>query len=109
MATYYRDERAARLQSPLVSTLSQGVEEGYRLVGPDGTLTSVVAYAQWLDGHPDGPDTHVMISFEDGTNVEFPFGIRLTAVWHDEQRVVAPAELAEASPAAWGVTAQPWR
>ncbi|MFJ6674795.1 hypothetical protein ACIQMJ_27160 [Actinosynnema sp. NPDC091369] len=109
MATYYRDERAAHRQPALVPTLSQRVDEGYRIVGPGATLTPVVVHVQWLDNHPAGPDTHVMISFEDGTTVEFPFDTPLTAVWHDERRPVAAAELAAAAPTTWGTPAEPWR
>ncbi|WP_157877454.1 hypothetical protein [Streptomyces odonnellii] len=66
-------------------------------------------HVQWLDNHPDGPDTHVMISFEDGTNVEFPFGVRLTAIRYDGQRPVDEAEIRKAAPAVWGAPAEPWR
>lgn len=107
MGEYHRDERAARDLPALVPTLSQRIDEGYRLVGSDATstdatLTPVVVHVQWLDNHVDGPDTHVMISFEDGTNVEFPFDVHLTVVWHDERRPVSPAELAAVAPLRWG-------
>ncbi|MCX4792907.1 MULTISPECIES: hypothetical protein [unclassified Streptomyces] len=108
-AKYYRDERAARRPPALISRSSQGVEEGYRLVGPGGALTPIISHVQWLDNHPDGPETHVMISFEDGTNVEFPFDVRLAAIWYNEQRAVSDTDLMEAAPAAWGAPAEPWR
>ncbi|MEU0985550.1 hypothetical protein [Streptomyces sp. NPDC005953] len=102
MTSYYRDERAALHQPTLLSVSSQGVDEGYRLVGPGGRLTAVVEDVLWLDNHPAGPDTHVVVSFEDGTQVEFPFDVPLTAVWHAESRPLDEAELALLAPAQWG-------
>ena len=108
-AKYYRDERAAARHPALISRPSQGVGEGYRLVGPGGLLTPIISHVQWLDNHPDGPDTHVMISFEDGVNVEFPFDVQLSAIWYDEQRAVNEADLLGAAPLVWGAPAEPWR
>lgn len=108
MARYYRDEHTALVLPALVPVPSQGVTEGYRLVGPGAVLTPIVEHVQWLDNHEDGPDTHVMVSFEDGTSIEFPFDVRLTVVWYDEQRVVSEAELSEAAPITWGTPAEPW-
>ncbi|MFJ2913753.1 hypothetical protein ACIO8F_31025 [Streptomyces sp. NPDC087228] len=79
-AKCYRDERASRRQPALISRPSQGFEEGYRLVGPGGALTPIIRHVQWLGNHPDGPETHVLIPFEDGTNVEFPIDVRLATV-----------------------------
>ncbi|MFG2628192.1 hypothetical protein [Streptomyces sp. NPDC048473] len=86
MTTYYRNEQAAKHQPAPMPVPSQDVDEGYRLVGPDGTPTPVVEHVQWVDNHPAGPDTHVIFSFEDDTGVEFPFDVPLTAVRHDERR-----------------------
>jgi hypothetical protein len=108
MARYYRDERAAKRQPALLPVRSQEVDEGYRLVGPGGTLSPVVAHVQWLDNHRAGPDTHVMISFEDGTKIEFPFDVLLAAVWHDEQRAINEPELSAATPAVWGKAEASW-
>ncbi|ROP34972.1 hypothetical protein [Saccharothrix texasensis] len=109
MVAHYRDEKAARALPALVPMHSQHVDEGYRIVAPDATLTAVVAHVQWLDNHPGGPDTHVMISFEDGANVEFPFDVPLTAVWHDERRAIPSADLAAAAPATWRTPAGRWK
>ncbi|WP_052849060.1 hypothetical protein [Streptomyces avicenniae] len=103
MTAYYRDERAARRLPALLPVESQDVDEGYRLVGPDGRLTAVVEHVQWLDDHPAGPDTHVVVSLEDGTAVEFPFGVPLTAVWHAERRAPDAGAVAAAAPRVWGV------
>ncbi|MFC0533673.1 hypothetical protein [Phytohabitans kaempferiae] len=65
----------------------------------------MVEHVQWLDNHPAGPDTHVMLSFDDGTNVEFSFDVPLTVCWHDERRPVSGSELAAAVPARWGTPA----
>lgn len=43
------------------------------LVRPDGSVTAEVVHVQWLDNHPAGPDTHVTVSFADGSNVLFAF------------------------------------
>ncbi|MEV1007246.1 hypothetical protein [Streptomyces sp. NPDC049881] len=99
---FYRDERAARRLPALLPVESQHVDEGYRLVGPGGRLTAVVVHVQWVDNHPAGPDTHVVLSLEDGSDVEFPFGVPLTAVWHAERRPLDPADVAAAAPASWG-------
>ena len=104
--TYRRDERAAKYQPALLPVESQHVEEGYRLVAPDGTLTEVVEHVQWVDNHPAGPDTHVVISFEGGGQLEFPFGVPLTACWHAEQRPIDQHELTV--PARWGGPVTPW-
>lgn len=79
---------------------SQDVNEGYRLVGPDGTLTAIVEHVQWDDNHPAGPDTHVVISFEDGVQREIPFGVDLTAVWHTDH--VTLEETSAHIPVSWG-------
>ncbi|ONI91425.1 hypothetical protein ALI22I_08680 [Saccharothrix sp. ALI-22-I] len=102
MTSHYRDERAAKRRPPLVPVLSQHVDEGYRLVTPAGALTPVVEHVQWVDNHTAGPNTHAVISFADGTDVEFPFDVPLTAVWHAEQRPVDQDQLDSAAPAAWG-------
>ncbi|MFF2927529.1 hypothetical protein ACFVTP_34885 [Streptomyces celluloflavus] len=107
MAKYYRDECAARHKPVLISKSAQGVEEGYRLVGPGGALTPIISHVQWLDNHPDGPDTHVMISFEDGTNVESPFDVPLAVIWNDEQRAVNETDLLDVAPAVWRTPAEP--
>ncbi|MFF8913109.1 hypothetical protein ACF08M_07245 [Streptomyces sp. NPDC015032] len=102
MTTYYRNAQAAKHQPALLPVRSQEVDEGYRLVDPDGGLTAVVEHVQWVDSHPAGPDTHVVVSFEDGSDIEFPFGVPLTAVWHDERRPVPRTGLAAAAPSSWG-------
>ncbi|WP_117211232.1 hypothetical protein [Allorhizocola rhizosphaerae] len=99
---YHRDERAAKRGPVLVPVVSQAVDEGYRLVGPEGALTATVEHVHRDDNHPAGPDTHVVISFADGTQLEFPFGVPLTAVWHAEQRPFSDAELRAATPNRWG-------
>jgi hypothetical protein len=97
---YRRDERAAKHQPKLLAVQAQHVDEGYRLVGPDGELTAVVEHVQWVDNHPAGPDTHVVICFEDDGQLEFPFGTGLTAVWHADE--VTNAELMAGIPVSWG-------
>jgi hypothetical protein len=94
---------------PLQPAVSQNVQEGYRLVGPAGVLTPVVVHVQWMDNHPAGPDTHVMISFEDGSNIEFPWHVALTMLWPDERRAVPDTDIAAAAPEQWGASAPPWR
>lgn len=105
---FFRDEDEASRLPPLRHVASQAVEEGYRLVAPDGTLTPVVEQVQWMDNHPSGPDTHVMVSFEDGTNVEFPFDVPLTMLWYAEPRPVSADEIAATAPVRWGLPAAPW-
>ncbi|MFF2958916.1 hypothetical protein ACFVT1_08365 [Streptomyces sp. NPDC057963] len=102
MTTYYRNEQAAKDQPALMPVRSQDVDEGYRLVDPGGVLTAVVEHVQWVDNHPAGPDTHAVVSFEDGSDIEFPFDVPLTVVWHDERRPVLRTDLAAVAPASWG-------
>ena len=99
---YYRDEREARRHGPLRQVLARDAQEGYRLVGPDGARTPVIADVMWVDNHPAGPDTHVFISFEDFTSLDFEHGASVTMVWHAEDRPIEPADLAAATPARWG-------
>lgn len=106
--SFYRDEEAAARLPALRRVVSQAVEEGYRLVAPDGTLTPVVEHVQWMNSHPSGPDTHVMVSFADGGNVEFPFDVPLTMLWYAERRPVRADEIAAAAPVRWGLPAAPW-
>lgn len=107
---YFRDEREARRHGPLRPALARDAQEGYRLIGPDGRLTPVIADVMWVDNHPAGPDTHVFISFEDGTSLDFEHGAPLTMVWHAEARPVDPGEVAAAAAAQWGtvVPAEWW-
>lgn len=107
---YFRDEREARREGPLRHRLARDAQEGYRLVGPDGALTPVIADVMWVDNHPAGPDTHVFITFEDFTSLDFEHGAQLTMVWHAEERPIEPADLAAATPVTWGtpVPAEWW-
>ncbi|MFC7483503.1 hypothetical protein ACFQX7_30680 [Luedemannella flava] len=76
----WRQQRLAERQRRLRPDVAQGALEGFALVRPDGSLTAEVVHVQWMDNHPAGPDTHVMVSFADGSNVEFPFGLEVVKV-----------------------------
>ncbi|WP_432990414.1 hypothetical protein [Dactylosporangium sp. CA-233914] len=68
-------------------------------------MTVDVVHAQWMDNHPAGPDTHVMVSFPDGSNVEFGFGVAVVKVRAADVAVVSPEEVRQAAPSGWGADA----
>lgn len=78
------------------------------LLRPDRTLSAEVMHVQWMDNHPAGPDTHAMVSFADGTNVEFAFGTPVVKVRLEDAAHVTPEELDSAAPAHWGREAGRW-
>ncbi|SFF34170.1 hypothetical protein SAMN05421541_10913 [Actinoplanes philippinensis] len=88
--------------------VAQGDLEGFLLVRPDASLTGEVEHVQWEDNHPAGPDTHVTVSFDDGTNVEFPFGVPVVKVAARDVPSLTPAQLTAAAPARWGRDAGRW-
>ncbi|WP_433043116.1 hypothetical protein [Dactylosporangium sp. CS-033363] len=83
-----------------VPDVAQGDLEGFVLVRPDGTLTAEVVHVQWMDNHPAGPDTHVTVSFADGTDVEFAFDVPVV-----KGRATASPQ---AAPLTWGTDAGRW-
>lgn len=78
------------------------------LLRPDGTFSAEVVHVQWMDNHPAGPDTHVMVSFDDGANVEFTFETPVVKVRPEHVAELAPDELANATPSQWGREAERW-
>lgn len=86
----------------LVPFVSQGVEEGLCIVDSNGALTTPVVHVQWEDNHPAGPDTHVTLSFEDGTNVCLPFGVELFGVLPGQALSIGLHDRERARPATWG-------
>ncbi|MFC4068259.1 hypothetical protein [Actinoplanes subglobosus] len=88
--------------------VAQGDLEGFMLVRPDGTLTDEVVHVQWMDNHPAGPDTHVTVSFDDGENVEFPFGVPVVKIRLADVASLGPGEARLAAPAGWGTPIDPW-
>jgi hypothetical protein len=105
---HWREQQLARQRRRLHPDVAQGALEGFALVRPDASVTSEVVHVQWMDNHPDGPDTHVMVSFADGSNVEFPFGVSVVKVRADEVEAVSPQEARQAAPSGWGVGAGRW-
>lgn len=88
--------------------VAQGDLEGFILVRPDGSLTDEVVHVQWEDNHPAGPDTHVTVSFDDGTNVEFPFGVPVVKFRLADLTSVTPEQLLQVAPAGWGTEIGRW-
>jgi hypothetical protein len=88
--------------------VAQGPLEGFSLVRPDGSLTAEVVNVQWMDNHPDGPDSHVMISFADYSNVEFVFDTPVIKARPNLARAAGSEELQSAAPSVWGRASAPW-
>ncbi|SNT63321.1 hypothetical protein SAMN05421812_11556 [Asanoa hainanensis] len=76
----WREQQLAERQRQLHPDVAQGDLEGFALLRPDGSLTAEVVHVQWMDNHPAGPDTHVTISFADGSNVELAFDVAVVKV-----------------------------
>ncbi|GIF64076.1 hypothetical protein Ais01nite_21110 [Asanoa ishikariensis] len=60
---------------------------------------------QWMDNHPAGPDTHVTVSFADGSNVVFGFDVPVVKVRAADRTAVSGDDLRQAAPSAWGADA----
>ncbi|WP_433113332.1 hypothetical protein [Micromonospora sp. CA-246542] len=104
----WREQRRAELHRRFHPDLAQGDLEGFALVRPDGTLTAEVVHVQWLDDHPAGPDTHVTVSFADGTNVRFTFDLPVVKVRTADLRTTSRDDVGEAAPPGWGADAGRW-
>ncbi|MEV6851757.1 hypothetical protein [Actinoplanes sp. NPDC051411] len=101
----WRDQQRAEQSRRLRPDVAQGALEGFALVRPDGSLTAEVVHVQWMDNHPAGPDTHVTVSFADGTDVEFAFDVPVVKVRAADLPSVTPDEARRAAPAGWGADA----
>ncbi len=49
-----------------------------------------------------------MVSFADGFNVEFPFGVSVVKVRAADVEVVSPEEARRAAPSGWGADCGRW-
>jgi hypothetical protein len=103
-----REQQLAERRRLLHTDVAQGALEGFALVRPDGSLTAEVVHVQWMDNHPAGPDTHVMVSFADGTNVEFAFEAPVVKVRAADVEAVSPDQARQAAPFGWGTDAERW-
>lgn len=104
----WREQQLAEQRRRLHPDVAQGALEGLALVRPDGSLTAEVVHVQWMDNHPAGPDTHAMVSFADGSNVEFGFDVPVVKVRAADLEVVSPDEARQAAPSGWGTEAGRW-
>ncbi|MFI7592057.1 hypothetical protein [Micromonospora sp. NPDC049359] len=104
----WREQRRAELRGRFHPDVAQGGLEGFALVRPDGTLTAEVVHVQWLDNHPAGPDTHVTVSFADGTSVQFTFDTRVVKGRAADLGVLSRDELRLAAPSGWGANVGHW-
>ncbi|GAA4262734.1 hypothetical protein GCM10022255_100910 [Dactylosporangium darangshiense] len=104
----WREQQLAERRKRLHPDVARGDLEGFALVRPDGSLTVEVVHVQWMDNHPAGPDTHVMVSFADGSNVEFPLGVSVVKVRAADVAMVSPEEARQAAPSGWGADADRW-
>ena len=110
-----KEQRAARRKQQLregtetfQADVAQGPLEGFSLVRPDGSLTAEIVNVQWMDNHPDGPDTHAMVSFADHSNVEFVFDTPVVKARPNLVHTVGFEELQSAAPSVWGRDCPPW-
>jgi hypothetical protein len=101
-------QRAQHLGQPRPD-VAQGDLEGFALVRPDGSATAEVVHVQWMDNHPAGPDTHVTVSFADGTNVEFAFDVPVVKIRVADLPSVTAERAVQAAPQRWGTDAGHWR
>ena len=104
----WREQQRAEQRRRLCPDVAQGALEGFALVRPDGSLTAEVVHVQWMDNHPAGPDTHVMVSFADGANVEFAFDVAVVKVRAADLPTLTPDEARPAAPRGWGADAERW-
>lgn len=104
----WREQQRAEQRRRFHPDVAQGALEGFALVRPDGSLTAEVVHVQWMDNHPAGPDTHSMVSFADGSNVEFGFDVPVVKVRAADLAAVSPDEARHAAPSGWGTDAGRW-
>ncbi|RKN20883.1 hypothetical protein D7147_08665 [Micromonospora musae] len=104
----WREQQLAQQRGRLQPDVAQGDLEGFVLVRPDGSLTAEVVHVQWMDNHPAGPDTHVTVSFADGSNVEFAFDVPVVKVRAADLRTVSRDDVRQAAPSGWGADAERW-
>ncbi|MBE1490807.1 hypothetical protein [Plantactinospora soyae] len=104
----WREQQLAEQRERLHPDVVQGDLEGSVLVRPDGSLTAEVVHVQWMDNHPAGPGTHVMVSFADGSNVEFAFDVPVVKVRAVDLQVVSRDDVRQAAPSGWGADAERW-
>lgn len=71
-------------------------------------MTAEVVHVQWMDNHPAGPDTHVTVSFVDGSSVEFAFDVPVVKIRVAELRRVTRNDVRAAAPPGWGADAGRW-
>jgi hypothetical protein len=104
----WRQQQIAQRHRWFQPDVAQGALEGFVLVRPDGSLTADVVHVQWMDNHPAGPDTHAMVSFADGTNVEFAFGTPVVKVRAADTALVRSEDTRDAAPSTWGSSSAGW-
>ncbi|MBM0276051.1 hypothetical protein [Micromonospora tarensis] len=76
----WREQQLAARRARSHPDVAQGDLEGFALVLPDGSVTAEVVHVQWEDNHPAGPDTHVTVSFADGSSLEFAFDVPVVKI-----------------------------
>ncbi|WP_435205160.1 hypothetical protein [Micromonospora sp. bgisy143] len=104
----WREHQLAQRRDPFRPDVAQGDVEGFTLVRPDGSVTAEVVHVQWLDNHPAGPDTHVTVSFADGSNVQFAFDTPVVKVRAVDLRTFNRDDLRPAAPSGWGADVGRW-
>ena len=104
----WRERQVAQRRAVLRHDVAQGDLEGFVLVRPDGSLTDEVVHVQWMDNHPAGPDTHVTVSFADGSDVLFPFGVAVVKIRAADLAAVGAGEIRDVAPVAWGADGGRW-
>ncbi|MET8357888.1 hypothetical protein [Micromonospora sp. NPDC005171] len=104
----WREQQLAELRRRLHPDVAQGDLEGFALVRPDGSLTAEVVHVQWMDNHPAGPNTHVTVSFADGSNVEFEFDVPVVKARAADLQLASRDDVRRAAPSGWGADAGRW-
>jgi hypothetical protein len=105
----YREQQLRERAKPVHLDTAVGALEGFLLIRPDGTLTAEVVHVQCMDNHPAGPDVYAMVSFADGSNVEFANHAEVAKVKPATASTVDSAVLTNSASREWGVERTPWR
>jgi len=63
---------------------SENLGEGYRIVGDNGELSSIIEWVDWVQQSENEEDMRVEVHFQDDTKKIFEKGVKLRQIWHED-------------------------
>lgn len=71
-------------QSKIISVLSENLNEGYRIIYEDESLSPSIEWVDWVSQSDDEEDYIVEVTFSDDSTKTFPKGVNLRQIWHED-------------------------